>query len=137
MSGNSGPSIIPARLTRHAPSSPALEPLSEPSKHTTYSPIRREQKQSGLAGEDQLIGGSESVPVEESSTTTGFPFGNYAEVDNDGTNATVPPDMGHDAFRRRTSADQGCETQTSPTALIDAEPSSPGGRTSVQFLAQL
>ena len=136
MSENSEPNLPPASLSRHTPSSPALESitgLSEPSKHTTYSPIRREQKLSGSGGEDQLMNGSRTVHVGESSTPTGFPFGNYADVSNNATSATVTPDMAHDRLHRWASADHGYQTQSPQTALIDAEPSSPGGRPSVQF----
>ena len=140
MAENSGSNLPPNSLAPIVHPSPVPQPntgISEPHKHTTYSPILQDEKLNGSVEKDDFVDGYKPVPVEDSPATTGFPFGNYIAAGSEkrDTTAVVPRLRGiaHDLLQRQASADHGSHIQNPRTILEEGEPSTPPGRPSVQF----
>lgn len=123
-----------------APRSPQsqnpIEPLSksiarDSENGVTYSPIRQERRPNGSVKKDL------SADASTASETTGFPFGNTVETNEDGTTHTYAEGprlrgIAQQLPLRRTSADHARGLQDQPTTF-SSESSNPQRPASVKF----
>ena len=137
-SKRSAPSVKTAPYISPSPTLQSLTTRSDGNEYTDSSSTHPEQKLNGPVDKGRLMGSNKAAKAKDLSPSTGFPFGNHIEEENEAigtaTQASHIPELERETNPRRASTDQGCQNRNPHAVYDDIEPSSPEGRPSFHVI---